>query len=101
MLRIGTGMAAAAAIATAAAGTASAIDVTPYPNGVVGFHPQAGEWWTCVAGSLAAPYLSIQFPQEGPVPQFVQFTQGIDVGVACTGTKTPYLGWAKIVRPGN
>jgi hypothetical protein len=103
-LRIGAGLAAAAAIAaiaTTAAGTASAVDVTPFPNGVVGFSGHPGEWWTCVAGSLAWPYVDVQFPHYGLAPQFAQFTQGIDVGVACAGTETDGLAWAKIVRPGR
>jgi hypothetical protein len=45
------------------------------------------------------PYLSIQMPQQGPTPQYAQFSQGIDVGVACAGSHAPN-GLAKIVRGG-
>jgi hypothetical protein len=98
------GVAAGIALASLAVigwGTAAAVPtVNTTPGGGVWFTPHGNEWWTCVAGSLAAPYVSIQVPQLGPAPQFAQFSQGIDVGVACAGSHAPY-GYAKIVRGGH
>lgn len=97
--RVGFAVAAMASV-FGAGEAAAAPTVTPYPDGTVAFVPDHDEWWTCVAGSLASPYLSIQAPQQGPAPQYARFTQGIDVGVACAGSKgNPNL--AKIVRPGE
>ena len=98
----GFAVAAASASLTvlAAANASAAPSVAPAPDGTVAFVPNTDEWWTCLAGSLASPYLSIQVPQQGPAPQYAHFTPGIDVGVACAGSKgKPSV--AKIVRPGD
>lgn len=96
-------------VAVAAAGTlmiagpsnvSAAPTISTFPDGAVQFTPAGDEWWTCVAGSLAAPYFSIKLPKQGPALDFARFTPGIDVGVACAGTGGS-VGFAKIVRPGK
>lgn len=101
VMRVGFAAAASAAVVGFGATSAQAITVSPHPDGSVEFVPNGSEWWTCVAGSLAAPYVSIQAPKPGPGHSVVQFTPGIDVAVACTGSDSPRGGVAKIVRPGE
>ncbi|NUS44665.1 MAG: hypothetical protein HOQ24_13380, partial [Mycobacteriaceae bacterium] len=94
LARVGFAAAAvAAAFAVGGATQASAISVTPYPDGTVQYNPSGGEWWACASGSLAAPYVALQAPQTGPAPQFARFTPGIDVAVACWGTQTKHQGF--------
>ena len=99
-----TGFAVAAvAVSMTVAGlghAAAAPTITTHPDGTVQFSPTADEWWTCVAGSLAAPYFSLQASQPGPASRFARFTPGIDVGVVCAGTRGEFT-FAKIVRPGK